>query len=70
MPAKSKAQQNIFGMADAIQKGKMSPGKSPMAAKIAKSASPKSVHDFAATKTGDLPMHTVSNKLKKIRTKR
>jgi hypothetical protein len=55
MPAKSKAQQAIMGMAHKYQKegGKASPA----VKKIAKSMKPNDVKDFASTKTKKLPEH-------------
>ena len=67
MPSTSKAQQAVMGMADAIQKGKMKAKPGTASAKIAATMKPGDVHDFASTKTKDLPMHTVSNKLKKMK---
>lgn len=53
MPAKSKAQQRLFGMVHRYQKegGKAS----PQIKKLAKNISPKSVKDFASTSRKDLP---------------
>lgn len=54
--ATSKAQQRLFGMARAVQKGELSPKKVGGAVKkIAKTVSPKDVEDFASTKHEDLP---------------
>lgn len=54
--ATSKAQQRLFGMAHAVQKGELSPKKVGGAVKkIAKTVSPKDVEDFASTKHEDLP---------------
>ena len=55
MPAKSKAQQAIFGMARAIQEGKMPPEQSPTAAKVAKTTRPRAIQEFASTPTAGLP---------------
>ncbi len=54
--ATSKAQQRLFGMAHAVQKGELSPKKVGGAVKkIAKTVNPKDVEDFASTKHEDLP---------------
>jgi len=54
--AKSKAQQRLFGMAHAVQAGKLSPNKVGGAVKkIAKTVSPEDVEDFASTKHKKLP---------------
>jgi regulator of replication initiation timing len=56
MPASSISQQQLFGIARSVQEGKKSPGSAgPAARHIAESVSPKSVHDFAATKHKGLP---------------
>jgi len=55
MPAKSKKQQRIMGMAHAIQTGEMSASKSPAAAKIARTMKPADVEEFASTKLTGLP---------------
>jgi len=55
MPAKSKAQQRLMGMAHAIQAGKMPASKSPAAAKIARTMQPGDVEEFASTKLKGLP---------------
>ena len=56
MPATSKAQQALFGIAHAIQTGKRSTkGVSDPAKKIAKTVSKKDVKDFASTPTKGLP---------------
>ena len=54
--AKSAKQQQLFGMAHAVQKGELSPSKVGGAVKkIAKDVSPKDVEDFAKTKHKGLP---------------
>ena len=54
--AKSKAQQRLFGMAHAVQKGTLPAGKVGGAVKkIAKSVSSSDVEDFASTKHKNLP---------------
>jgi hypothetical protein len=55
MPAKSKAQQAMFGIADAIQKGEMAPKPGSPSAKIAATVAPASVKDFASTPAKALP---------------
>jgi hypothetical protein len=53
--ATSPAQQRLFGMAHAVQKGELSPNKVGGAVKkIAKTVSPKDVTDFASTKYGEM----------------
>ena len=53
--AKSPAQQRLFGMAHAVQKGELSPSKVGGAVKkIAKDVSPKDVEDFASTKHSEM----------------
>jgi hypothetical protein len=54
--AKSVAQQRLFGMAHAVQKGTLNPNKvSADVKKIAKTVSEKDVDDFASTKHENLP---------------
>jgi len=67
MPAKSKAQQEMMGMAHAIQKGEMKAKPGTASAKIASTMNPGDVKDFASTKTKGLPMHTVGSPVKKLR---
>lgn len=50
MPAQSKAQQHLMAAAE-------HGAKFPMAKKLRKSMSHEQLHDFAATKTKDLPAH-------------
>jgi Skp family chaperone for outer membrane proteins len=58
MPATSISQQQLFGIARAVQEGKKSPSSVSGAARhIAADVSPKSVHDFASTKHKGLPKH-------------
>ena len=62
MPATSKKQQELFGIAHAIQTGKMKASQAGGAAKkIAKTVSKKSVKDFATTKTKHLPKEASFN---------
>lgn len=56
MPAKSKAQQRLFGMVHAYQKGELE-NPSEEVKDIAKSISKKDAKDFASTKTKKLPNH-------------
>ena len=59
-PAKSKSisQQQLFGIAHAIQKGEMPASQASGAAReIAKDVDKSDVHDFAATKHKGLPEH-------------
>lgn len=56
MPAKSQAQQKIFGIARAIQKGDMPASKAgPEARRIAKETTSKEADKFASTKRKGLP---------------
>lgn len=58
MPATSKAQRQLFGIANAVQKGKLSPDEvSGDAAKIAKDVSSSDVKKFAKTKEKGLPQY-------------
>lgn len=75
MPAKSKKQQRLMGMAYAAKKGELSSSKiSPEIQKIMDSMSKKQIRDFAKTKTSDLPeqkkeasaLSNMSDKLKII----
>jgi hypothetical protein len=66
MPAKSKKQQKMFGIARALQKGDISPSKvSAPARKIAKTVSKKDVEDFASTPTKNLPDRVKKEEMKK-----
>ena len=58
MPSESKAQQRAMGMAEAIKKGDIpkSEAKGPVK-EIVDSMTKEQVHDFASTKTKDLPEH-------------
>lgn len=68
MPAKSKAQQQMFGIAHAIQKGKRPAGSARTpATDVAKNAKPKDVKDFASTKTKNLPKKVKKEDVRKIR---
>lgn len=56
MPAKSKKQQRLMGMAYAAKKGELDKSKlSPEILKIMKSMSKSQIRDFAKTKSSDLP---------------
>jgi hypothetical protein len=55
MPAKSKKQRRMMGMAQAIQQGEMPAAKSPAAAEIAGSMTPGDLTDFASTQEAGLP---------------
>ena len=55
MPAKSKKQRRMMGMAHAIQQGDMPAAKSPAAAEIANSMNPGDLSDFASTPEAGLP---------------
>ena len=60
--ASSPAQQRLFGMAHAVQKGALSPSKVGGAVKkIAKTVSPKDVTDFASTKYDEMNEDDNSN---------
>lgn len=68
MPAKSKAQQQMFGIAHAIQQGKRPAGSaSTPATDVAKSAKPKDVKDFASTPTKNLPKKVKKEDFRRIR---
>jgi hypothetical protein len=53
MPAKSKKQQEFFGIVDAMKEGKIP--KKGNAGKVAKSMTHKQIRDFAGTKRKGLP---------------
>lgn len=55
MPAKSKAQRRIMGMAKAIQEGELPTSKSPAAARIARTMKPADLNEFASTTETGLP---------------
>ena len=55
MPSKSKAQQRLFGMVRAVQKGEFSGTPSPQVKRMAREISSDDVHDFATTPSQDLP---------------
>lgn len=65
MPAKSRKQQRLMGMARAIQKGELSPRRSPEAARIAKTMSPEDLEEFASTPLKGLPERK-SPRVKKV----
>jgi len=65
MPAKSKAQQHLMGMAEAVRKGKMKSDDVPFRVRkqvlaLARDES-VDVESFASTKTKGLPRHIGSN---------
>lgn len=64
MPAKSKSQQRLFGMAHAYNKGEL-PDASEEVKELAKSLKKKQVKEFAETKHKGLP-----NKVKKKKKKK
>jgi len=64
MPAKSKAQRRLFGVAKALKKGELSPDEvSGAASDIAKNVSSSDIDKFAKTKEAGLPQH-VEQKLR------
>ncbi len=68
MPAKSQAQQKMFGIAHAIQQGKMPASKARgPATDVAKAAKPKDVKDFASTSTKGLPKKVKKEQIERIR---
>ena len=68
MPAKSKAQQQMFGIAHAIQQGKRPAGSSSSpATDVAKAAKPKDVKAIASTPTKGLPKKVKKEQVEKIR---
>ena len=64
MPAKSKSQQRLFGMAHAYNKGEL-PDASPEVKALAKSLKKKRVKEFAKTKHKGLPNKAKTKKKKK-----
>jgi len=74
MPAKSKAQQRLFGMAYAVKKGELSLAEVPAGVRdkvrqIVRRMSLQDVKDFASTKRKGLPAHK-SKKAAKKRSRR
>ena len=55
MPAVSKSQRRLMGMAEAVKKGELPADKYPGAAKVAKSMSLSDLSHYATTKEGGLP---------------
>lgn len=55
MPAKSKAQQRLMGIALGIKRGEVSPEYSPEAAGLARTMSEPDLKEFAATPAEKLP---------------
>lgn len=68
MPAKSKAQQRLMGMAYAYAKGEL-PGASKEVKELAKSMSKKDLKEFAKTKHKGLPEKVKKKKKKKSKKK-
>ena len=66
MPAKSKAQRRLFGMAKAIQSGKMEAPGSP-AAQIAASVPDSTIDEFAKTPEKGLPLQVPVRKPMRFR---
>ncbi len=64
MPAKSKAQQRLFGLARAIQKGEVEPSVNSAASNIAETVLPSSVKDFAKTKRKGLKERLAKRRVK------
>ena len=64
MPAKSKAQQAAFAIAEQIKKGKMKAKPGTPSAEIAKSASLPDIREFSSTPTGGLPKRVKKKVLK------
>lgn len=60
MPAESKSQQRLMGMALAAKRGAKPASRE--VAKVAKSMSAKQLKDFAATKSKNLPEHVRKKK--------
>ena len=63
--AKSEAQQEVAGMAHAIQKGEMKAKPGTPSAKMAKSMDPADTKSMASTKHAGLPKHTPTGSLTK-----
>uniref|UniRef100_A0A7C3Z9S1 DUF3008 family protein n=1 Tax=Desulfobacca acetoxidans TaxID=60893 RepID=A0A7C3Z9S1_9BACT len=55
MPAKSKAQQKLMGIALGIKRGETPPSYSPEAARMAEEMSESDLEEFAGTKRSKLP---------------
>lgn len=55
MPAKSRAQQKLMGIALGIKRGETPAGYSPEAARLARTMSEPDLEDFASTPTEKLP---------------
>lgn len=55
MPARSKAQQKLMGIALGIKRGEVPPGYSPEAARLARTMSEPDLEDFAAAPRGKPP---------------
>lgn len=56
VPAESKKQQMVAGMAEAIKEGKMKPKPGTPSAEMAKSMKPADLQEFASTPRKGLPM--------------
>ena len=65
MPAKSKSQQQLMGMALAMKRGKMSHSASAKAHKVMMGMSEEKMGEYAGTKTKGLPKHAALSVLKK-----
>lgn len=61
MPAKSKKQQKLMGMALAVKRGEAKPASSEVA-KVSASMSAKQLKDFASTKRKGLPVRVKKKK--------
>jgi len=70
VPAKSKKQHRLMGIALAIKRGKLPASYSKEAAKIAKSMTIQQLRDYAKTKEKGLPAKKSNTKRRKSNTKR
>lgn len=67
MPAKSKAQQALMGIALGVKRGETPPGYSPEAARLARTMSEPELEEFASTPRQKLPPRIKEPKVPKPR---
>jgi hypothetical protein len=67
MPAESQNQQEVMGMAHAIQEGKMKPKAGTTSAKIAQTMKPADVKELASTPRKGLPEKKRTPRVKVVR---
>ncbi|MDI6854406.1 MAG: DUF3008 family protein [Deltaproteobacteria bacterium] len=70
MPAKSRAQQKLMGIALGIKRGKTAPDYSPQAARLARTMSEPDLEEFAAAPRAKLPPRLKAPAAPKPRQKR